>query len=298
MQEKLVYFNREKKQRQEEVIYGDWLVRNLYGTAIGQKVTDLFLTHPLLSKAYGAYQSSFLSKRDIQPFIKAFAIQMDEYEKRNYKSFNDFFVRKFKPNSRKFVTEPNLLPAFAEGRYFGWKKLTSDMTLPIKEENLTAQRLLSESRWEKVFSGGPVLVARLCPVDYHRFHFPDDGETVVAYRIRGDLHSVNPIALKFKNDILVTNERSVSILNTQNFGHLAFVEVGALCVGRIVQTHRGNHFSRGDEKGYFLFGASTVVIMGEPDRWSPDDDILNHTSEGVETFLKLGDRVGYANKRL
>jgi phosphatidylserine decarboxylase len=139
-----------------------------------------------------------------------------------------------------------------------------------------------------------LLLARLCPVDYHRFHFPDNGQVVEDYRIHGLFHSVNPLALKVKPDIFIQNERHVTILDTENFGKLAYIEVGAICVGKIIQStklHPSKTFSRGDEKGYFLFGGSTVIVLGEKGKWKPSVDIVDNTHQGIETYLHLGTSV-------
>ena len=101
-------------------------------------------------------------------------------------------------------------------------------------------------------------------------------------------HSVNPVALKSKSDVLATNERHITILDTKNFGKLAYVEVGAMCVGRIVLTHTEGEFLRGDEKGYFLFGGSTVVVLGQRGVWQPDAELLEQTSRKRETLVRLG----------
>ena len=135
-------------------------------------------------------------------------------------------------------------------------------------------------------------MARLCPTDYHRFHFPDGGRVLERYSLPGRLHSVNPIALKRRGDIFFTNKRDISILETENFGKLAYIEVGAICVGKIVQSHRQGDFRRGEEKGYFLFGGSSVIVMGLPGRWVPSEDVLRHTKEGMETYVRLGDVLG------
>lgn len=135
-----------------------------------------------------------------------------------------------------------------------------------------------------------MLLARLCPVDYHRFHFPDGGRVRESYHVSGRLHSVNPAALKYRGDIFATNERQVSLFESLHFGRLALIEVGALCVGKIVQTYEGSEaVRRGQEKGYFLFGGSTVIVLGEKGAWSPDADILEKTEQGLETWVKLGE---------
>ena len=138
-----------------------------------------------------------------------------------------------------------------------------------------------------------LFIARLCPVDYHRFHFPDDGHYLDLYRIPGRLHSVNPMALKAKGDILITNERHVSILQLKHFGKMAFIEVGATCVGRIVQlSPNDREFKRGDEKGMFLFGGSTVIGIGQPGAWELAPNILEHTNNRIESYLRLGHCIG------
>ena len=151
----------------------------------------------------------------------------------------------------------------------------------------------------KEFDGGAFLIARLCPVDYHRYHYPDNGKTIKAFQIKGNYHSVNPLALKYRPDIFMKNERRVSILETENFGKLAYIEVGATCVGKIVQSFDESlPFKRGDEKGYFLFGGSTVIVYGQKGRWVPSPDIIKNTELGIETYIHLGDTVGVRSENL
>jgi phosphatidylserine decarboxylase len=274
-----------------ELVYGDAWIRRLYGTPSGQTITEHFLSSHLVSRLYGAYQSSPMSRSKIWPFVEDFRIPMNEYEETQFKSFNDFFIRRFKPGARSFETTPSRMPAFAEARYFAFDHVTPDQKLPVKGRLLSPELLLKRPSLAKDFDQGPVLIARLCPVDYHRFHYPDDGTTLESYRIHGKLHSVNPLALKYKGEIFSTNERHVSILETRNFGKIAYIEVGALCVGKIVQTHTASTFARGDEKGYFLFGASTVIVLGQRGAWKPDADLLEKSNAGVETWVKLGEAI-------
>jgi phosphatidylserine decarboxylase len=130
-------------------------------------------------------------------------------------------------------------------------------------------------------------------VDYHYFHFVDDGQILATYEVLGEFHSVSPIAILKNSSIIATNERFVTLIGTSNFGKIAYVEVGALGVGKIVQLHNEkNVFSKGDIKGHFLFGASTVVVVGEVGRWRVCDDIIDRSASGIETFVRLGDSVG------
>jgi phosphatidylserine decarboxylase len=139
---------------------------------------------------------------------------------------------------------------------------------------------------------------RLAPVEYHHVHYPDHGTTLDHDRLGHRLWTVNWHALLNKPDILFSNERNVNILETRHFGRLAFVEVGALSVGRIVQVHPLDApFQRGEEKSVFRFGGSAIVVFGEPGTWRPSDDLLEHTKEGVETLVRLGEPVGLRGSR-
>ncbi|MGK5082477.1 phosphatidylserine decarboxylase [Bdellovibrionota bacterium FG-1] len=283
------YWNRAKKCEETEQVYGETFVRLLYGNTLGKFFADRVLAGYWLSRLYGVLQSSSLSRRKIASFVEHFKIPMELYEDTRFKTFNEFFIRRFRPGVRPFISDPKRLGAFAEARYLGWDKISLEQTYPVKGQYLTARTLLERADLAQEFEGGPLLIARLCPVDYHRFHYPTDGRTLEQYRLPGKLHSVNPMALHAHGAVLCTNERVVSILDTKEFGKLAYIEVGAMCVGRIMQTHESNQpFTRGDEKGYFLFGASTVILLGQTGRWRVDSDILANTAQGRETYLELG----------
>jgi phosphatidylserine decarboxylase len=292
------YFNRRKNELEVEKVYGDGAVRWLYDSAPGQFLSNFLIKAPI-SRLYGMTQELPVSKNKIAPFIKNFNIPMEDYlpeEGRSvtdpYSSFNKFFIRRFREGKRPFSQEENILSAFAEARYFGYESLKDDETIPVKGHCMNAKALIDHPNWNETFREGPMLLARLCPVDYHRYHYPDQGKTLDSYRIKGLFHSVNPLALRKAPEVFMVNERQVSILETENFGKLAYVEVGAICVGKIVQSHQKNNFNRGDEKGYFLFGGSTVIVFGEKGKWRPNDDILKYTPQGIETYLQLGEQAG------
>jgi phosphatidylserine decarboxylase len=285
-------WNRAAGRVETEHVYGDVGLRLLYGTAAGRWAAHRILAGAALSRLLGVLQSTGVSARRIPSFIETFDIPTEEFEEKEWASFNDFFVRRFRPGARDFSSEPESMPAFSEARYLAFERVALEFTFPVKGQHLTPQAMLGDAARAAAFAGGPLLIARLAPVDYHRFHFPDHGEVLDEYRIAGRLHSVNPFALRARGDILATNERHASILDTANFGRLAMVEVGAMNVGRIVQTHRtGEPFRRGDEKGYFMFGASTILLFGESGRWLPSADLLEQTARQRETLVRLGDEV-------
>jgi len=210
----------------------------------------------------------------------------------SYKSFNEFFIREFQPGQRSFTANDNEMGAFAEARYFGHESMSDELKIPVKGSMLRALDLIGDAELAADFIGGPLMIARLCPVDYHRYHYPDNGKTLKAFTVPGDLHSVNPLALKYRQDIFIKNERRVAILETDHFGKLAYIEVGATCVGKIVQSFdESQPFKKGDEKGFFLFGGSTVVLCGEKGKLAPSSDMLENTRAGIETYIQLGDVV-------
>jgi phosphatidylserine decarboxylase len=294
MADAIRYWDRAAGREETEQVYGEGAVRWLYESRVGRVLADGPLTAPWFSSLYGALQSSALSRRKIRPFIEAFRIPMQEYVDPGFGSFNDFFIRRFRPGARPFAPDPAVLAAPAEARYLAWERVSANDAFPVKGVHLSAEALLGGGDRARPFAGGPLLLARLCPTDYHRFHFPDGGRVLEHYRLGGRLHSVNPVALRYRGEILSTNERQVTLLETDGFGRLAYVEVGALCVGRIVQSAPlvpGTRFARGDEKGYFLFGGSTVVVLGEPGKWKPDADLLEQTARRMETLVRLGSPV-------
>lgn len=294
-------YNRYTKKLEQEKVYGEAMV-NLAYNSLFTKLIAPFIAGKALSQIYGKMQDAPRSRKKVPPFIRDFSIPIEDYQpgtlaasdiRHSYQSFNEFFIREFKPGKREFPATPESMGAFAEARYFGYENVNAATKIPVKGDFLSALGLLNNTEWAKTFAGGPLLLARLCPVDYHRYHYSDSGRTVDFYQIPGELHSVNPLALKHKPDIFVKNERRVSIVESEKFGMMAYVEVGATCVGKIVQSaDESIAHQRGQEKGYFLFGGSTVIVLGEPGKWKPSADILENTAKGVETYVHLGDEVG------
>jgi phosphatidylserine decarboxylase len=258
-----------------------------------RSVTQWVKSQPLFDRLYAAYENTRWSARQIEPFVRKYHIDMNEFEPVKYRSFAEFFDRRFRPGVRKFPSAPGEMGAFAEARYFAWDRLEPEQQFPVKGYSLSAEQVLGNAQWAQPLIGGPILLVRLAPVDYHRVHYPDHGRTLGQARLGHRLWTVNWHALLNKQDILFSNERNINILETHYFGRLAFVEVGALSVGRIVQVHPLNApFQRGDEKSIFRFGGSAIVVFGEPATWRPSEDILKHTKEGIETLVRLGDPVG------
>jgi len=283
--------------RQRRKLVEEWMDDHQphYESEPQRSLTQWIKSQPLYDRLYALYENSRWSRREIEPFIRKYHIDLDEFEPVQWRSFAEFFDRRLRPGVRRFPSAPEEMGAFAEARYFGWRKVTSDQKFPVKGHSLNPAQILGSAERARLFARGPVLLVRLAPVDYHHVHYFDDGKTLDHQRLGNRLWTVNWHALQSKTDILFANERNVNILETRNFGRLGFVEVGALSVGRIAQVHPVDlPFKRGEEKSVFRFGASAIVVFGEPGKWSPSADVLAHTNENVETLLRLGECVAVA----
>lgn len=276
----------------QEQVYGEEALHWVYGTRLGRALERTILSKRPISSLMGAYHDSRWSTSKVAAFIKQYGIRMEEFESGPFENFNEFFIRKFVPGARPFAEAPKLA-AFSEGRYFAWENASESTVVPVKNALLSPRELLSDTvsdEQARRLDGGPLLLARLCPTDYHRFHFPDSGRWLSCRRVSGRLHSVNPVALSIRPRTFLDNERQISVLECDSLGLMAYVEVGALGVGKIVQSRiSSGRFERGEEKGYFLFGGSTVIVLGEPGRWRPDADLIENTREGIETLIRLGE---------
>ncbi|MFN0060230.1 MAG: phosphatidylserine decarboxylase [Planctomycetota bacterium] len=290
-------FHRERGVMQDETTCCGAGLRFLYGSFLGG-VARLVLRSRLVNKIGGLYFSSPLSLDHVKTFVQAGSIAMEEFEATDYNSFNEFFTRRFRAGARSFANAQWEFPAFAEGRYLAFSRVTHDITFPVKGYQLTPKAILGDEEQAEPFLGGPALIARLNPYDYHRFHYPDSGRHIGSADLKGGLDSVNPFALRARGSVFARNHRRVSYLTTQNFGRLAYVEIGAMGVGKIVQTKStDDNFERGEEKGYFKYGGSTVIVFGEPGFWQPTDDLLARTAEQCETIVRLGTCVAHSLRR-
>lgn len=293
MSEPLKYWDRYEGKIKEDQVYADWFVKWCYENPLGKKLLDYVFSKKNFNFIYGLYKNSKLSLKQIQKDIHDYAIDMDLYENGPFNNYADFFLRKFKKGVRPFDKNPRIMSAFAEGRVLAYEEITPTHQYPVKGAYLSADKLLNDKSLAQEFMGGPIVIIRLCPIDYHHFHFPDNGKILKSWKVGGVYHSVNVLALKHKGDIFIDNEREITLMQTENFGKLAYIEVGAMCVGKIIQENPNlTEFEKGQLKGHFEFGASTVILLGEKGKWKPSEDILTHSIENRESFIKLGDEIG------
>ena len=164
----------------------------------------------------------------------------------------------------------------------------------VKGQQISLTQLLNKSKPDLLsFTGGLLICCRLAPQDYHRFHFPVAGQIQESYSVSGRLDSVGPVAQSVKSQIFLKNYRQVTFCSSVEFGEFYFVEIGALTVGKIKSTHEGEEFSQGQEKGYFQFGGSTIIVVLKPKTIVVDKECLAVSqSEKLESFVKLGTILG------
>ena len=292
------YLDRRTGELREEVVLGEGFVRWVYESALGGVLRRSMLTRLMPSKLYGMWKSSSLSKRAIPGVVKELSIDLGEcvVPDSGFTSFNDFFTRRLRPGARPVVADPRRLVSPADGRTFAYVDVQGDTLLPAKGHKISLRELLDDDAEAARFAGGTVLIVRLCPADYHRFHFPCAGVASAARTVAGPLESVNPIALTRGHAILDQNKRDVAYIDSPVFGRVAYLEIGAMFVGSIVQTYRAGPVTAGEEKGCFEFGGSTVILVLEPGRVKIDADLVDSTRRGVEVLLRMGEGIGSAEQ--
>ena len=266
------------------------MLRFLYKTVFGRIILK-GLVNPNISKAAGAFLDSPLSRFIIKPFIKHNHIDMSDFEVSDYKCFNDFFVRQVKEGVRPLDNEPSSLIAPCDG-FLSITDITDlGVVIPIKQSRYTIEELLESRELAEEFKGGKCLVYRLAVDNYHRYCYFDSGIKGANCYIKGVLNTVRPIALS-QLPVFVRNSREYTIMHTDNFGAAIQMEVGALLVGRIVNHHDNYSFKRGEEKGYFMYGGSTIVVLLTKDAALIDESIQKRCNRGYEAKVKQGQRVG------
>ena len=264
-------------------------IKKLYGSKFGRFLLKI-ITKPFISKIGGFFLNRRISTLGIKSFINNNHINMKEYENKKYKSYNDFFTRKIKPHLRPVDKDPEHLISPCDSK-LTVHQINSDSIFTIKDSEYTLESLFQSEDLAKSFEGGTLLLFRLSVDDYHRYCYIDSGTKSENFEIPGKLHTVNPIALGYY-PIYKENSRSYSILKSDNFDYLLMMEVGALMVGKIVNYHGVKKVEKGEEKGRFEFGGSTIIICLQKDTAIIDEDIIKNSKEGYETKVEYGSKIG------
>lgn len=281
------YVDRKSGKRILESVMGDGALRFAYETLLGRTLWPVLFGSKCISAVMGRYYDSPRSRRKIPALASIPGCLASEAEKpvNAYESFNAFFTRRLKPGARPVG---NGFTSPADGRLRLFLGANADTPFPLKGATRNLRTVFNPDAPPGRYD---VAVVRLAPVDYHRFHFPYDCCTPEpVHTISGHYHSVNPIALLRHPDVYAGNERQILQCDAA-FGRFWMVDVGAFGVGTIVQTFSGTQHVKGEEKGYFKFGGSTVILIAPAGSLLFDEDLARNSAKGLETRILCGEHI-------
>lgn len=267
----------------------------LYNTKTGRVILKGMISDKL-TRLIEIYMNTRISTLKIDPFIKKNKIKISDYEKKFYKNYNDFFTRKIKKNRRPVDMREDVLVSPSDGKVTVYP-ISDRLVVNIKHIDYSVKSLLLDRELSEELEGGWLYVIRLTVDNYHRYSYPDSGYQHENYYIPGLFHTVNPVALE-NTSVFAQNCRAYTVLDTDHFGRIIQMEVGAMGVGRIVNYKECEFVDKGEEKGYFEFGGSTVCLFVPKGSAVPDADIIKNTEEGFETLVKMGEQIGKKDSSL
>lgn len=273
----------------KENTFQDRFLNKMYSHMIGRMMIKVIIL-PVVSKTCGILLDSKISRFLVPMFIRNHAVKMEDYEKKKYHSFNDFFTRKLLPESRIIEYQTNIFISPCDSRLSVYP-ISKKSIFEVKHTKYSAESLLRNRKLAKKYSGGYIWIFRLCVDDYHRYIYTDNGKVSDSVKLSGVFHTVNPIA----NDnfpIYKENTREYCLIRTDNFKTVLQMEVGALLVGKIENNTVTGRVTKGQEKGHFAYGGSTVIMMTQKGAVCPDKDLLRNTVRGIETKVKMGEQIG------
>lgn len=297
MPEPIRYFNRYTGAVETEQIYGEKWLRWTYETTPGRLTAEVLLKRAIFSHWYGWRMNKRISAAKVLPFILDYNLAAEEFVKHplDFRSFNEFFYRALKKEARPVAPGEDVAVFPADGRHLAMPDVDTAPGFYVKGAKFSLAALLGDDALADEFMGGAMLISRLCPVDYHRFHFPVGGVPGDASLINGYLYSVSPIALRRNIRYLAQNKRMLTVIDSPEFGRVAMLEVGATCVGSIRQLFAGGTpVTKGEEKGFFRFGGSCVITLFQKGRIRFADDLVEQSAKQIETYARMGDRLGTA----
>lgn len=291
------FFNRYTQRVETEQIYGEQFLRWIYGTLTGRLALHAVAKRTFFSRWYGWRMDQPASRAKVAPFIQNFRVDPGEFADApdSYRTFNEFFYRKLKPAARPIAGDARTAVFPADGRHLGFTDLSQTEGIFVKGQVFKLRELLRDHELAEQFHRGTAILSRLCPVDYHRYHFPVAGLATEPRIVNGWLYSVSPIALRQNIHIFTENKRAITRIESPEFGTVLMLEVGATNVGSFEYTFPPNsRVAKGAEKGYFKFGGSSTITLFEPGCVKLDADLLAHTAEHRELYARMGDRLGVA----
>lgn len=215
----------------------------------------------------------------IKNFIKTFNINLDEVadtDITSYKTFNDFFIRKLKPELRPIDKECiGVCPTDGTIGHAG--TIDAGRLIQAKGLDYSLKALIGGSDQDtRIFENGKFACIYLSPANYHRIHMPIDGKLIKTIHVPGKLFPVGKKNISNMPDLYTANERLVCFFET-SIGTLCVVMVGAALVGSIHTSWSGTidrkvgldiknyesddiRYSKGDEIGYFKYGSTVITL--------------------------------------
>lgn len=274
----------------EQTTSQDKFLADAYSSAVGRALMK-FLSNPLFSKLSRVILDSRLSSASVLTFADKNNIDLSEYEERMFCSFNDFFTRKIKDGKRFVTKDDTVLVSPADGKISAYE-ITNSSEFVVKNSLYSVESLLRDRKLAEKYIGGAALIIRLSVDDYHRYIYPCNGYKSHNRTIKGLLHTVNPVVSKYL-PVYKENSREYCMIRSDHFGDVIQMEVGALMVGKITNARIDKcRVFRGDEKGYFEFGGSTIILLLEKDKVKVCEDLFENTEKGYETKVKQGEALG------
>ena len=289
--EPIKYINRESGELRTEKVLGEYWLNWLYSNPLGELSLELIVKRKIVSELYGNRMDSPESANKIDEFVKNYDIDISIAQKQIFDSFNDFFYRKLKEGSRSIDTSKYSITSPADGKILVYNNIDNQDFI-VKGYRFNLNEFLQNEELANEFKGGSLMIVRLCPTDYHRYHFPYAGSINGGTDISGDYYSVSPLAIKKNIEIICINKRAYLEVENKDFGKYIIAEVGATMVGSIIRTYNDKNIEKGEEMGYFKFGGSTIILIFPKDKITIDKDLIDNTINGLETEVQMGEKIG------
>jgi phosphatidylserine decarboxylase len=287
-------WDRQKQQEIRQKVPAGRSLWFLYNTKAGRLVFRGLVSSRFAAGLNGRYMKSRLSVRKIRRFAKVYSLGDNVYEKNlgEYRSFNDFFIRRLKSPEALVDMSPSAFISPADSQLLVYD-IHDGLTVPVKGSRYTIGELLGGDAASTKYAGGKCLVFRMAPHNYHRYCYCDNATQSPVKTIKGRLHSVNPIASHNDMKIYTQNYRQYTTLRTENFGDVVHMEIGAMLIGKIKNHSAAERVvQKGEEKGFFEYGGSTVILLVEDGNVDIDEDIIANSQAGMETTVMYGEKIG------
>ncbi len=292
---RFAYVDRRLGELKTDPIYAAALLDWCYNTRLGRLLTRLVLSRRIVSLLYGWYYKQPWTRRKILPFVRTMQVNTEELLQPidSFSSFSEFVRRDIDLSRRRIESDPHSCVAPCDGRLLAYPRLEAGASFEIKGGLFDMKRLLRDEVLAQRYDGGALVVLRLYLSDYHHFHFPDSGMAGEPRFVPGGYFAVSPYARDWAVPFYSENHRVVTLLESDHFGRIVMTEVGAFTVGSVCQCFvPGQRVAKGAHKGFFDLGASIVVMLFEPGAITLDKDLCANSRAGLETFVRLGERIG------